>query len=107
VIESQADMRLVGTAASGSEALEVFRRLQPDITLMDIQMPDLNGIDATIAIRKEFPQAKIIILTTYEGDARLARRESGRFRLSAEKHAAQGYARYGAPGVQRAALHPA
>jgi DNA-binding NarL/FixJ family response regulator len=62
-----------GHGASGSEALEVFRRLQPDITLMDIQMPDLNGIDATIAIRKEFPQAKIIILTTYEGDARLAR----------------------------------
>lgn len=73
VIESQSDMRLVGTAASGGEALEVFRRLQPDITLMDIQMPDLNGIDATIAIRKEFPQAKIIILTTYEGDVRALR----------------------------------
>ena len=73
VIESQNDMRLAGTAASGSEALEVFRQLQPDITLMDIQMPDLNGIDATIAIRKEFPQAKIIILTTYEGDVRALR----------------------------------
>ncbi|MYM38799.1 response regulator [Duganella qianjiadongensis] len=73
VIESQPDMRLVGMAASGSEALEVFRQLQPDITLMDIQMPDLNGIDATIAIRKEFPQAKIIILTTYEGDVRALR----------------------------------
>ncbi len=73
VIESQSDMRLVGAASSGDEALSMYRQLRPDITLMDIQMPDMNGIDATIAIRQEFPQARIIILTTYEGDARALR----------------------------------
>ena len=73
VIESQADMRLVGEATNGNEALASYRALRPDVTLMDIQMPDMNGIDATIAIRQEFPQARIIILTTYEGDVRALR----------------------------------
>lgn len=73
VIESQPDMRLVGEATNGSEALASYRALLPDITLMDIQMPDMNGIDATIAIREEFPKARIIVLTTYEGDVRALR----------------------------------
>jgi len=73
VIECQEDMRLVGEAANGQEALECFRRLRPDITLMDIQMPVMNGIDATSAIRKEFPRARVIALTTFEGDVRALR----------------------------------
>ncbi|MFZ3003166.1 MAG: response regulator transcription factor [Undibacterium umbellatum] len=73
VIDSQTDMRLVGEATTGNEALASYRSLRPDVTLMDIQMPDMNGIDATIAIRQEFPQARIIILTTYEGDVRALR----------------------------------
>jgi DNA-binding NarL/FixJ family response regulator len=62
-------MRLVAEAASVSEALEKFRNTRPDVTLMDIQMPGANGIDAIIAIRAEHPDARIIVLTTYAGDA--------------------------------------
>ncbi|MCU6497394.1 response regulator transcription factor [Rugamonas sp. A1-17] len=73
VIAAEEDMRLVAEACNGLQAIECYRRLRPDVTLMDIQMPDMNGIDATIAIRAEFPGARIVVLTTYEGDA-LARR---------------------------------
>lgn len=73
VIERQDDMRLVGEASNGLEALELFRTLRPDVTLMDIQMPVMNGIDATGAIRAEFPAARVIALTTYEGDVRALR----------------------------------
>jgi DNA-binding NarL/FixJ family response regulator len=69
LIASQSDMRLVGEAATGREAIEKFRALSPDITLMDLQMPEMGGIDALIAIRGEHPAAKVIILTTYAGDA--------------------------------------
>jgi len=69
LIGSQADMRLVGEAGSASEALEKFRATRPDVTLMDLQMPDGSGIDAIIAIRAECPGARIIVLTTYGGDA--------------------------------------
>ena len=69
LISKQTDMRLLGEAATGREALEKFRVLRPDVTLMDVQMPDMNGIDALIAIRSEYPSAKIIVLTTYSGDA--------------------------------------
>ena len=69
LIADQKDMALAGEAATGREAVEEFRRLKPDITLMDIQMPEMDGIDAIIAIRGEFPAARIIVLTTYEGDA--------------------------------------
>jgi DNA-binding NarL/FixJ family response regulator len=73
VIQGEKDMLVVGEAANGREAIEMFRSHRPDVTLMDLQMPDLNGIDAATTIRKEHPQARIIVLTTYEGDA-LARR---------------------------------
>jgi DNA-binding NarL/FixJ family response regulator len=66
-------MLIVAEAANGREAIEMFRSHRPDVTLMDLQMPGLNGIDAVTTIRQEHPQARIIILTTYEGDA-LARR---------------------------------
>ena len=69
LIANQKDMRLVGEASNGREAIEQFRSHRPDITLMDLQMPEMNGIDALIAIRSEFPEARIIVLTTYPGDA--------------------------------------
>lgn len=73
VIQGEPDMLVVGEAASGHEAMEAFDRLRPDVTLMDLQMPDLNGIAAIVTIRREHPQARIIVLTTFEGDV-LARR---------------------------------
>jgi DNA-binding NarL/FixJ family response regulator len=72
VLDSQDDMTIVGQAADGHEAIESFRRLRPDVTLMDLRMPDMSGIEAILAIRKEFPQARIIVLTTYAGDAQAA-----------------------------------
>ena len=69
LISKESDVRLLGEASSGHEAVEQFRRLNPDIVLMDLRLPEMNGIDATIAIRGEFPSAKIIVLTTYAGDA--------------------------------------
>ena len=73
IIQGEKDMVVVGEAANGREAIEMFRSKRPDVTLMDLQMPDLNGISAIAAIRQEHPQARIIVLTTYEGDV-LARR---------------------------------
>jgi DNA-binding NarL/FixJ family response regulator len=69
VLEGQPDMALVGQAANGREAIDMFRQLRPDVTLMDLRMPDMNGIEAITAIRREFPNARIIVLTTYAGDA--------------------------------------
>lgn len=68
IIEAQDDMEIVGEAATGQEVIERHRLLQPDVTLMDIQMPDLGGIDAIVAIRRESPRARVIVLTTYDGD---------------------------------------
>jgi DNA-binding NarL/FixJ family response regulator len=73
MIRSQADMLLVAEAANGSEALEKFRELQPDVTLMDIRLPGRSGIDTMIAIRSEFPAARILMLTTFEGDVEIQR----------------------------------
>jgi DNA-binding NarL/FixJ family response regulator len=72
-IAIQKDMVLVGEAANGREAIQQFRTHRPDITLMDLQMPEMNGLDALISIRNEFPEAKIIILTTYTGDVLILR----------------------------------
>jgi DNA-binding NarL/FixJ family response regulator len=72
VLESQPDMTLVGQACNGREAIEDFRRLRPDITLMDLRMPDISGIEAITRIRAEFSSARIIVLTTYAGDAQAA-----------------------------------
>jgi DNA-binding NarL/FixJ family response regulator len=73
VINSQPDMELVSQAATGAEAIQHYRLHRPDITLMDLRLPDLSGIDAMIAIRAEFPEARIIMLTTFEGDVELQR----------------------------------
>ncbi len=69
LIATQPDMQLVGEASNGKEAVQLHRELNPDVTLMDLQMPDMNGLDAIIAIRSEHPGARIIVLTTYSGDA--------------------------------------
>ena len=73
VLASEDDMVLVAEASNGREAVEQFRTHQPDVTLMDVQMPEVNGIDAIVKIREEFPEARIIVLTTYTGDAQAAR----------------------------------
>jgi DNA-binding NarL/FixJ family response regulator len=73
LVNSQPDMKLIAEAANGREAIEQFRKHRPDVTLMDLQMPEMNGIDAMIAIRGEFPQAKIVVLTTYKGDVEVLR----------------------------------
>ncbi len=72
VIESQEDMTLIAQASNGREAVECFRRLRPDVTLMDLRMPDMSGIEAITAIRSEFRDARIVVLTTYAGDAQAA-----------------------------------
>jgi DNA-binding NarL/FixJ family response regulator len=82
LVSTQPDMTLVGEAANGREAIQQFRAHRPDITLMDLQMPEMNGLDAIVAIRGEFPDAKIVVLTTYKGDVQI---------LRALKAGAQGY----------------
>src|ERR1700685_3160761 len=73
LVATQADMNLIAEAANGREAIQQFHRHRPDITLVDLQMPEMNGLEAIIAIRGEFPQARIIVLTTYAGDAQALR----------------------------------
>ena len=73
LLADQADMQLVAEASNGREAIQQFRAHRPDVTLMDLQMPEMNGLDAVIAIRGEFPEAKIIVLTTYTGDVQVLR----------------------------------
>ena len=68
IIANELDMQLVGEAANGREALEQYRALEPDIVLLDVQMPEMNGIEAIRAIRAEFPTARVIVLTTFAGD---------------------------------------
>jgi DNA-binding NarL/FixJ family response regulator len=72
-INAQTDMRVVGEASDGDEALALFRRHRPDVTLMDIRMPKVNGIAAIASIRQEFPQARIVVLTTAAGDVQAVR----------------------------------
>ena len=73
LVSVQPDMVMAGEASNGREAIQQFRVLHPDITLMDLQMPEMNGLDALIAIRNEFPDAKVIVLTTYAGDVQILR----------------------------------
>jgi DNA-binding NarL/FixJ family response regulator len=73
IIESQPDMTLVSQAATGAEAVQKYREFKPDITLMDLRLPDISGIDAMIGIRAEFSDARIVILTTFEGDVEIQR----------------------------------
>jgi DNA-binding NarL/FixJ family response regulator len=73
IINSQPDMLLVSQASSGNEAIRQYRKHRPDVTLMDVRMPDLSGIDAMIAIRAEFAEARIVMLTTFEGDVEIQR----------------------------------
>ena len=73
LIGNQADMELIAEASNGREALEQFRKHHPDITLMDLQMPEMSGVDAIVGIRGEFPEARIIVLTTHAGDFQVSR----------------------------------
>ena len=73
LIESQPDMKLVAEASDGREAILQFRQHHPDVVLMDLQMPEMEGVDAMVAIRDEFPSARVIVLTTYTGDVRVLR----------------------------------
>jgi DNA-binding NarL/FixJ family response regulator len=82
VIEGQPDMTLVAEATNGHEAIDFFRKFRPDVALMDLRMPDMNGIEAIRAIRTEFPSARIVVLTTYAGDVQA---------LGALKAGASGY----------------
>src|ERR1700745_541619 len=73
LLATQPDMSLVAEASNGREAIQQFRAHRPDVTLMDLQMPEMNGLDALLAIRGEFPEARIIMLTTYSGDVQVMR----------------------------------
>jgi len=73
LVTGESDMTLIAEAANGREAIQQFRAHRPDITLMDLQMPEMSGLDAIIAIRGEFPDARIIVLTTYAGDVQALR----------------------------------
>jgi len=73
LLATQPDMQVVGEGTNGLEAVRQFRAHRPDVTLMDLQMPEMTGLEATIAIRAEFPDARIIVLTTYAGDVQVLR----------------------------------
>ena len=73
LIDAEPDMELVAEAANGLEAITEFKKHRPDVTLMDLQMPEMSGIECIIAIRSEFPNARIVVLTTYPGDVQVAR----------------------------------
>jgi DNA-binding NarL/FixJ family response regulator len=73
LVADEPDMTLVAEASNGREAIQQFRAHRPDVTLMDLQMPEMNGLDALVAIRNEFPEARIIVLTTYTGDVQVLR----------------------------------
>lgn len=73
LVNNQSDMTLIAEASTGAEAIQVFKQYVPDVTLMDLRLPDMSGIDVLIAIRTEFPDARIIMLTTFEGDVEIQR----------------------------------
>ena len=91
LVGTQPDMTLVAEASNGREAIQQFRTHRPDVTLMDLQMPEMNGFDAIVAIRGEFPDAKIVVLTTYKGDVQILRAlKAGAQGLPAKKYVSQG-----------------
>jgi DNA-binding NarL/FixJ family response regulator len=71
LVNDEPDMRMIAQASNGREAIQEFRQHRPDVTLMDVRLPDISGIEAMTAIRHEFPDARIVILTTFEGDAEI------------------------------------
>ena len=73
LVNAEHDMKVVAEASTGAEAIKQYRQHRPDVTLMDLQLPDMSGIEATISIRQEFPEARIIVLTTYAGDMQVVR----------------------------------
>jgi len=73
VVNGQPDMTMIAQASGGRDAIQLFRQHRPDVTLMDLRMPDMSGIDALIAILAEFPDARIVMLTTFEGDVEIQR----------------------------------
>lgn len=73
LVNNQSDMMLVAEASTGAEAIQLFKQHTPDVTLMDLRLPDMSGIDILIAIRSEFPEARVIMLTTFEGDVEIHR----------------------------------
>ena len=73
LVNNQPDMVIAGEASTGSEALQLFKEVQPDITLLDLRLPDMSGIDILIALRSEYPEARVIMLTTFEGDVEIHR----------------------------------
>jgi len=101
VINNQSDMRMVAEASNAHEAIEQFRKHFPDVTLMDLRLPNSSGIDAMIAIRTEFPEARIIILTTFEGDVEIQRAlEAGARAYILKRMPPQGYCRSDPPGAR-------
>jgi len=73
LVNAEADLKLIAEASNGKEAVEAFRSHRPDVTLMDLQMPEVDGLEAIVAIRREYPEARIIVLTTYTGDMQVLR----------------------------------
>jgi DNA-binding NarL/FixJ family response regulator len=73
LVNNQPDMVIAGEASTGGEALQLYKQLQPDVTLLDLRLPDMSGIDTLIALRSEFPGARVIMLTTFEGDVEIHR----------------------------------
>jgi len=80
IINNQRDMLLVAQASNAQEAIQQYRKHRPDVTLMDLRLPDKSGIDAMIAVRAEFPEARVIMLTTFEGDVEIQRALEARAR---------------------------
>jgi DNA-binding NarL/FixJ family response regulator len=101
-------MTLVGQAADGREAIQQFRTHRPDVTLMDIQLPEMNSLDALIAIRTEFPDARVIVLTTYDGDVLVLRALKAGAQATCSRTRSMGnYCRRSEPStLERGVSHP-
>ena len=106
LVRNQPDMELIAEASSGSEAIKQFQTHQPDVTLMDLRLPDISGIDAMIAIRGEFPEARIIVLTTFEGDIEIQRALQAGARGYLLKHSSQRADGCNSPGTHRQKIIP-